>query len=123
MSNTNTSTKDRSSGVVASLRSIFSSRDTNSQTRSNAKSSDRILAECLQKLGKEVPLEKRIAFVDDFCDFIAQHRVDQTFADHLWTRIKDLLDPQHPKEAKSAGLKIIRSIIKHAERVNIINTS
>lgn len=116
MSGPNTPSKDR--GVVASIKSIFT-RDNLAHNRSSSKSSDKLLVECLQKLGKDLPLEKRISFVDEFCDFISQHRVDQTYVDHLWIRIKDLLDSQHPKEAKSAGLKVIRALVRHMDRINL----
>ena len=118
---TNSDSKRNSSrSVVARLRSIFSRDVTSPNSRSSGRSLDKLLSECLQKIGKDVPIEKRLSFVAEFCEILAHYRIDRMYLEHIWSRVKDLFDPQYPPEAK-AGLRIIRTLARcHTERIEII---
>ena len=122
------SLKRRRSGsqAIKRLRAVFS-REREGPTSPSAvasnrdSSSEKLLNECLFKLGKEHALEKRVAFVDEFCEFLEQFRFDRMFLEHVWSRVRDLCDPQAPPIARCAGFKIIQTLMKHHnERVGVI---
>lgn len=104
--------------VVYSLKKLLSKDFSQNQP---LESYDEVLSQCLERLGRELSLENRINFLNEFCEFISQNRIDRMFLEHLWSRVKDFFGPQHPKEVKAAGLHFIRVIAQyHTDRLGII---
>ena len=126
MSNTSPGNQknQRSNSILRSLRGIFSREELSTNNVRNTTPrpiTDKLLSECLQKLSKDTPVEKRLAFVEEFCEFITQYRLDRMFIGHLWNKIKDLLEPSQPQQLYHAGLKIIKALAEHhAERLGVV---
>jgi hypothetical protein len=115
-----------STPLLHNLRNLFSKHDPNSNSlvKHNTRSrEEHLLSECLLKLGPESNLEKRLAFANEFCEFLSQYRLDIMYLAHVWSRIKDLFDPTQSSAAKQAGTKILRAFAEnHRERLGLLTS-
>lgn len=109
----------RSGGVLGRLRQLYSKEP--GGPRSKGSTTDKLLNECLHKLSAECPLDKRITFLHEFCDFVAHYRLDRMFLEHVWCRVRDLCDASAPPAAREAGMLFVRTLVEyHNERIGMV---